>query len=193
MKKKMYVFLFLLLFSAFTITQILIMRSKNLSGDSMSNTLKYNSFTKFNLEFLSPDDWNLYDVSESSQNKEGILQNLIITGGSSKGHYPLLEIYLSNNHAIESIIQSDVTRINDEYENKLTDEVEIEYGSGIISYNFVDDETFLKKEGGLILCKDWVGEKSDCVLVFSICATEEQWEILDEQFDMIINSVTVME
>ena len=193
MKKKKYVILFLLLFSAFAITQIVIMRSKNLSGDSMSNTLKYNSFNKFNLEFLSPDDWNFFDTSESSQNKEGILQNLIITGGSSKGPYPLLEIYLSNNQAIESIIQSDITRINNEYKNKLTNEVEIDYSSGIISYNFVDDETFFEKEGGLISCKDWVGEKLDRILIFSICATEEQWEILDEQFDRIINSVTILE
>ena len=193
MKKKKYVILFLILFSAFAITQIVIMRSKNFSGDSMSNTLEYYSFDKFNLEFLSPDDWNFYDISESSQNKEGILQNLIITGGSSKGHYPLLEIYLSNNQATETIIESDITRINNEYKNKLTNEVEIDFGSGIISYNFIDDETFFEKEGGLISCKDWVGEKLDCVLVFSVCATDDQWTILDEQFDRIINSVTILE
>lgn len=193
MKKKKYITLFFIIFSAFVITQFVIMISKNRSGDSMSNTLKYNSFKELNLEFLSPDDWSLFDVSDINRNKEGILQNLIITGETYKGPYPLLEIYLFNNQAIENIIQSDVARINDKYKNKLTTEVENDYSSGIIFYSFVDDATFFEKEDRLISCKDWVGKKTNSILILSICATEVQWEILDEQYDRIIHSVKILE
>lgn len=193
MKKKNYIYIFLLIFFIFAISQLVIMRSKNLSGDSMSRTLINNSFNKFHLEFLSPDDWILFDTSESSQYKEGIQQNLIIDGGNPKGAYPWLEIYLFTNQTIENIIQSDVNRINSEYQNNSINIVEVNNGSGIISYNFVDDKVFFERSGRVISCKDWVGEKLDRILIFSICATEEQWAILDEQFDRIINSITILE
>ncbi len=142
------------------------MRSKNLSGDSMSRTLINNSFNKFHLEFLSPDDWILFDTSESSQYKEGIQQNLIIDGGNPKGAYPWLEIYLFTNQTIENIIHSDVNRINSEYQNNSINIVEVNNGSGIISYNFVDDKVFFERSGRVISCKDWVGEKLDRILIF---------------------------
>ncbi|QRN83543.1 hypothetical protein JR338_01960 [Chloroflexota bacterium] len=190
MTKKKKAWLFFLFWSIFSIVNLRIMYNRSLSGKSLSTTLITETFKNINISILVPDDWIIYDVTNSSEYGEGINTNLIIQGGKPAGSLPWLKIFQFDQNSdqfqsIDEIIYSDILRINNEYQLRFIDVVDRENHTDILfEYPYGNSERVKS-------CIDRIGEKDGFIFITSICATSEQWEVIEPIYDQIVNSITV--
>ena len=173
----------------------------SLSGISTSITLVEKNFNKLNINLLLPDDLVLFNVSKTYEKYKDFEKHLIVEGGNGMGGFPHVKIYrflqndfFEKDFRIQYFINQDEIRIRDQYDiNSLTlpdDENHIEK----ISFTYYTNIVIFQEKDQLILCKDWIGEENENkVLLVSICATEKQWEKLDEVYEEIIYSIEYIE
>lgn len=172
---------------------ILILVKVLQSGQTNSVFLVEYSFNGLNYKFVAPDDWILFDVTDTAELHNDIEKFLIIEGGQT--NYPRLKIYEfeeedlhDGNFDKQTIIDMDIERIKEQYEIQ---SLEIRDNNNIeeISFEFLTKSILFLKRDRLIYCKDWVGKEEGKIFIISICATEQQWEKLDNVYSQIIQSI----
>jgi hypothetical protein len=156
-------------------------------------SLKEYNFEELDMKFDAPDNLVLFDVTHSSYLHEDIEQYLLIEGGGAGG-FPSVKIYrFPRNNSdfgqmnIQTIIDLDVDRIKSQY-NFQSLEIENEKSLTNISFSYLTNIIIFQKKDKQILCKDWIGERENNFLLVSVCATEKQWDELDEVYENIIFS-----
>lgn len=172
----------------------------SLSGSSTSTTLIEKKFNKLNIKIFIPDDLVLYNVSKTYEKYTSFEKHLVIEGGNGMGGFPHVKIYQfdqedfsENDFQTQYFINKDENRINEQCDiNSLTlsdDEKIIEK----ISFTYYTNIYLFQENNQLILCKDWIGEIEKQILLVSICATEQQWDKLDDVYEEMIYSIEYME
>ncbi len=164
------------------------------SGVTVSSTLTLNKFSNLGLSLLAPDDWVLHKIVASPEVADGISNNFIIHGGKLAGSLPWMKIYqfkdinIDNNEEFDEIINSDISRVNEEYNIQFLDIKEYDNYS-IISFVYSKEGGLYEKAGRLITCMDWIGENDGYLYIVSICATDEQWNVIEPLFNQIVTSI----
>lgn len=172
----------------------MVMKNLSYSGVTLSSTLTTNDFANLGLSLQVPDDWVLHEIVGSPANKEGISDNFIIHGGRLAGALPWIKIYQFENtfnnksEEIEKLVNSDVLRVNEEYDIQSLNIKGFDNYS-IISFVYSKDGDLYEKAGRLITCKDWIGENDSYLYIVSICATDEQWKVVEPIYNQIVTSI----
>ena len=175
-------------------------RDSILLGKKELPSLEKNIFRDLKVSLLAPSDWRLFNVTKSNIRIESIDKYLIIEGNNPLSVYPKLKIYQFNKidfdedaFTIDNIIEMDLRRIHDQYQNQTVDIITDEKTSQKILYQFLSDEVLFKTEKISITCKDHFTDQEKCILIISICATNDQWTQLNEVYDPILQSITLWE
>lgn len=175
-------------------------RDSILLGKKELPSLEKNIFRDLKVSLLAPSDWRLFNVTKSNISIESIDKYLIIEGNNPLSVYPKLKIYQFNKidfdedaFTIDNIIEMDLRRIHDQYQNQTVDIITDEKTSQKILYQFLSDEVLFKTEKISITCKDHFTDQEKCILIISICATNDQWTQLNEVYDPILQSITLWE
>lgn len=201
--KRKWLFIFLAIF-VLLITGIVYLNnstSNSLSGQSTSIILNEQKFADLNIKLTIPNDLILKDVSSIFNKYEGVYGNLIIEGGNGMSGFPWVKIYQFNKEDFSEeyfktqyFINQDEIRVREQYEvNSL---IFPDNGSNIekITFTYYTNITIFQKRDQLILCKDWIGEEiNNKILLVSICASDMQWEKLDQVYEEIIKSIEYIE
>lgn len=170
-----------------------------LFGESISTSLVDHSFKELGISLVLPEDWVAFDVSDTSNFVEDMEKYLIIEGRQGVGGYPRVEVYKfedanSNGEDFDKqiIIDRDIERI------KALDEIqtiEINHDENKIetlAYDYLTNIVVFQEKKIFIHCKDWIGEEQKQIILISICATNQQWNLLDEIYGQIIQSFSII-
>ena len=191
MKTKFFIIFIVFIFG---IGYLIFFTNSSLSGHFITESLVDYHFDELGIDFLAPDDLVLFDVSHSSNLHEDIEKYLIIEGGGAGG-FPQIKIYRFPNgiygeetDTTNTIVNIDIERINNQY-NYQTLEIANNNSVNNLTFTYLTNIIIFQKADKEILCKDWIGEKENYMLLVSICATEKQWIQLDNVYEDIILSI----
>ena len=196
MKRKKLIFLVLFIFFLIGAFCLRIFINTALSGKSISTSLVEYSFEELDFILYAPEDWVLFDVTETAELQEDFNKYKIIGGGQPASGYPWLKVFQfkkeeihGGNFDTQTIIDLDIERIRDQFELQSLEINDNDDSVENISFEYLTNIVIFQKKDVKIYCRDWIGKESERIFVLSICATEQQWEKLDDVYPKIIQSV----